>query len=71
MAPRLRAIERYFDGEMLFFFEAGNVESLADAIKRAADPAARALAVRNAGLFLRRFNWPTHQAALLELYASS
>ena len=71
VAPKLRAIRYYFDDNMLFYFEPDDVESLQAAIIAARDPHERSVRVRNAGAFLRRYDWSVHKAALLDLYRSA
>ncbi len=71
VAPRLKAIRHYFTEDMLFYFEPGDLSSLAAAIAAARDPEARRVRVRNAQAFLRQYDWNVHKAALLELYQSA
>jgi glycosyltransferase involved in cell wall biosynthesis len=71
VAPRLKAICHYFAEDMLFFFEPGDVKSLAAAIIAARDPEARRTRVRNAQAFLREYDWNVHRAAFLDLYRSA
>lgn len=68
IAPRLDAIQHYFTEQMLFFFEPGDVQSLAGALMAARDPAERLRRVRAAGAFLAEYHWETHKSSLLKVY---
>jgi len=71
VAPKLKTIEYYFDPNMLFFFEPGDLLSLMAAILQARDRQERLTRVRNARAFLDRYNWNAHKATLLDLYEST
>jgi glycosyltransferase involved in cell wall biosynthesis len=69
VAPRLKAIEYYFDTEMVGFFEPESVESLAGRILSLYKNASqREKQVQKARAFLERYGWENHQADLLNLY---
>jgi glycosyltransferase involved in cell wall biosynthesis len=68
VAPRLQAIQHYFDEDMLFFFDPGDEASLATALLAARDSAERRRRVERAASFLTRYHWDTHKASLLDLY---
>jgi glycosyltransferase involved in cell wall biosynthesis len=70
VAPKLRAIQRYFEPDMLFLFDPGDVDSLCDAIKKAHDPLERLARLKRARTFLDRYGWGSHKANLLDLYRS-
>jgi glycosyltransferase involved in cell wall biosynthesis len=68
IAARTPAIERYFDDDMVQFFEPGNAEDLAKAIRMlAADPARRMALAESADAFNRKYDWETTAAAYAEL----
>ena len=68
IAPRLDAIQHYFTEQMLFFFDPGDVQSLADALMAARDSDERFRRVRAAGTFLAEYHWETHKSSLLKIY---
>jgi glycosyltransferase involved in cell wall biosynthesis len=69
VAPRLKAIEYYFDKEMVGFFEPESVESLAGRILSLyKDASQREKQVEKARVFLERYGWEKHQVDLLKLY---
>jgi glycosyltransferase involved in cell wall biosynthesis len=69
VAPRLRAIEYYFDKEMVGFFEPESVESLAGRVLSLyKDAAQRKKQAEKARVFLERYGWENHQTDLLNLY---
>jgi glycosyltransferase involved in cell wall biosynthesis len=69
VVPRLKAIEHYFSGDMVTYYEPENVEALADAICRLhADPDLQRRQVRAAWKFLARYGWDRHSSELLTLY---
>lgn len=69
VAPRLRAIEYYFDKEMVGFFEPESVESLAGKVLSLyKDAAQRKKQAEKARVFLERYGWENHQTDLLNLY---
>jgi glycosyltransferase involved in cell wall biosynthesis len=71
IAPRTGTIARYFDDEMVQFFEAENVASLADAIVALArDPGRCALlAQRATERFGERYRWSEHRKVYTSLVA--
>ncbi len=68
IAPKLQAIRHYFSEDMLFFFEPGDVDSLARAIESARDPAQRLTRLAHAQAFLNRYHWSNHKTSLLAIY---
>jgi glycosyltransferase involved in cell wall biosynthesis len=69
IVPRLKAIEFYFDDEMVSYFEAEDVDSLADRILELyMDESRRKSQVQKAKRFLEKYGWPRHQHELLEVY---
>jgi glycosyltransferase involved in cell wall biosynthesis len=68
-ASRLRAIEYYFDDEMVGYFEPESVDSLAERILALyRDPSRRRNQAEKARAFLERYGWEKHQFELLNLY---
>jgi glycosyltransferase involved in cell wall biosynthesis len=68
-ASRLRAIEYYFDDEMVGYFEPESVDSLAERVLALyRDPARRRNQTEKARAFLDRYGWEKHQFDLLNLY---
>ncbi len=63
IAPRTGTIARYFDDEMVEFFEAENVDSLADAIVRLHRDSARRsrLAAEATRRFANAYRWSEHK----------
>lgn len=58
IAPRLMTIQYYFSGSQVAYYEAGNVDEMAAAIRDLyADAAKRAELARQGTEFARRFNW--------------
>ena len=71
IAPRLKTIEHYFDGDQVFFFEPDDVSSLAGAIRMAyEDEKERRVRAANAARFLEKYNWDTQKAELIQMYRS-
>jgi glycosyltransferase involved in cell wall biosynthesis len=71
VVPRLKAIEHYFDKDMVFFFEPDEIESLADAILSAYNhEEERNRRVERARTLLERYGWDTHKYNLIGLYGS-
>jgi len=69
VAPRLKAIEYYFNEEMVSYFEPENVDSLANSILALfRDGTRREKQVQKAKGFLEQYGWEIHQCALLDLY---
>jgi len=71
VTPRTGTITRYFDEEMVEFFEAENVESLADAVVRLhRNPdRRRSLAVQATERFARSYRWAEHKKVYTSLVA--
>jgi glycosyltransferase involved in cell wall biosynthesis len=60
IAPRLLAIQYYFGEDQVAYYEPGNVDELADCIRRLyADAGKRAELARKSAKFVREFNWET------------
>jgi glycosyltransferase involved in cell wall biosynthesis len=71
IAPRTGTIARYFDGEMVEFFEAENIDSLADAIVRLYRDSARRsrLAAEATRRFANAYRWGEHKKVYTTLVA--
>jgi glycosyltransferase involved in cell wall biosynthesis len=71
VAPRLRTIQRYFDEDMVTYYEPENVESLAAAVLALhADPQRRARQAALAGGFLSNYGWERQGEELVSMYHS-
>jgi glycosyltransferase involved in cell wall biosynthesis len=69
LTPKLETIEHYFGDDMVFYFEADSVSSLASALRQAHEhPDLRARKARRAKSFLDKYGWETHQYALIDAY---
>ena len=69
VAPRLKAIEYYFDRGMVGYFEPESVDSLAGMILSLYEDASkREKQTEKARVFLERYGWENHQLDLLNLY---
>lgn len=69
IAPRLEAIEYYFNGHELFYFEPDDVQSLSAAILGAyRDKAGRDEKAENARKFFEKYAWETQKMDLINLY---
>jgi len=69
VAPRIRAIQYYFDEDMVSYFEPENVNSLAKAISELYhDVAKREKQVQTARKFIEKYGWENHQSDLINLY---
>jgi glycosyltransferase involved in cell wall biosynthesis len=69
VAPRLKCIQYYFSEEMVSFFEAGDVDSMAEVIMELfEDPARRQQQAQNARVFLDRYGWGNHKNDLIAMY---
>jgi glycosyltransferase involved in cell wall biosynthesis len=69
VAPRLKCIQYYFTEDMVSFFEAGNVGSMAQVILGLyKDPVRRQKQAQNARAFLDRYGWENHQHDLIAMY---
>jgi glycosyltransferase involved in cell wall biosynthesis len=70
-APRLKAIEHYFDADQMFYFEPDDADSLGEAIAAAYhDRCECDRRARNAQRFGERFSWNTHRMDLIGMYRS-
>ena len=68
IAPRLMTIQYYFDQDQVEYYEAGNVDELAQAICRLyADKEKRAALARQGREFAKRFNWEAFQGELFKV----
>lgn len=69
IVPATGTIRRYFDAEMVEFFEAEDVESLAAAIRRLRDDAARRqhLVRESQDRFCSRYRWSRHRLEYVDL----
>jgi glycosyltransferase involved in cell wall biosynthesis len=71
VVPRLRTIEHYFSDDMVCYFEAGNVESLAACLQRLQrQPDLRRAQAERARTFLDKYGWERKGAELVALYES-
>lgn len=69
LTPKLKTIEHYFGDDMVFYFEAENVCSMAMAIRQAYENAdLRARKACRARTFLDQYGWETHQHTLIDAY---
>jgi glycosyltransferase involved in cell wall biosynthesis len=70
IAPRLDAIQYYFDEKSLTYYEPGNVDDMARALRYLCGSAeTRKTQAEIALKMLDRYGWPQHQHDLLNLYA--
>jgi len=68
IAPRLKIIERYFDEDMIMFFEPGDHVELARCIVELYEnPEKRNSLVKNANKFIKKHNWKTQEKEYLKL----
>jgi glycosyltransferase involved in cell wall biosynthesis len=71
IVPDTHGIRDYFDRDSAFFFEPGNVESLAEVIQQvASDPERVASVLANAQLTYREHRWEIQKGRLLEAVSS-
>lgn len=71
VVPRLRTIQYYFSDDMVFYYEAENVDSLADCLRRLqCQPDLRREQARRARIFLDKYGWERKGAELVSLYES-
>jgi glycosyltransferase involved in cell wall biosynthesis len=68
IAPRLKGIRHYFSEDMLFYFDPGDVQSLANAMLEAREPDARKRRLERADAFLTTYHWDRHKASLFNIY---
>jgi glycosyltransferase involved in cell wall biosynthesis len=69
VAPRLKAIEYYFDKEMVGYFEPESIDSLAGRILALyKNDSQRKRQTEKARAFLEQYGWENHQFDLLNLY---
>lgn len=65
IAPRLRAIQYYFEDDQVAYYEPGDSVELASCIRRLyADPHAQEQLVQRSAEFLQRFNWEVFKQEL-------
>lgn len=69
VAPRLRTITHYFTDEMVAYYEAENIQSMADAIYALyGEPELRARQVHRARAFLNQYGWERQGVELVNFY---
>jgi len=69
LTPQLKTIKHYFGDDMVFYFEAEDVCSMASAIRQAYEDAdLRARKADRARKFLDEYGWETHQHTLIDAY---
>ncbi|MBM4306340.1 MAG: glycosyltransferase family 4 protein [Deltaproteobacteria bacterium] len=69
ISSRLKTIEHYFSDNMVTYFEAGNVKSMANAILELyRNERKRQVQVVNAKKFIGKYGWEKHQLELIRLY---
>jgi len=69
VAPRLKAIQYYFDETMVCFYEPENVASLVIAMRSLyLEKDRRQLQVQAAGRFFETYGWEKHKEGLINLY---
>lgn len=69
VAPRLRTIQHYFANDMVAYYDAEDVDSMADAIHALyATPDVRSRQAERARGFLREYGWERQGAELVNLY---
>ena len=68
IAPRLLAIQYYFGEDQVVYYEPGDVDGLADCIRRLyADPEKRAVLARKSAEFAKSFHWDTLKFELFKV----
>lgn len=71
VVPRLRTIQYYFSEDMVFYYDAGSVESLADCLPRLqCQPQLRRERAQRARAFLDTYGWERKGGELVALYES-
>ena len=71
VVPNLKTIEHYFNADMVSFYEAENVDSMADAIYALyKDEHKRLRQADTATGFLRQYGWQKHKFELVEWYCN-
>jgi glycosyltransferase involved in cell wall biosynthesis len=71
VVPRLRTIEHYFSDDMVLYYDAEDVDSLATAIHRLyRQPDSRREQARRARAFLAQYGWEQQGPELAALYTS-
>jgi glycosyltransferase involved in cell wall biosynthesis len=71
VVPRLRTIQHYFSDDMVFYYEAGNVESLAECLQQLHhQPQLRRERAERARAFLDKYGWERKGGELVALYES-
>jgi glycosyltransferase involved in cell wall biosynthesis len=69
VAPRLKTISHYFTEDMVFFFEPDDIDSMGEAIlKAASNEEGRLHKAQAARRFLERHGWETHKTDFIEMY---
>lgn len=69
VAPRLRTIQHYFADDMVTYYEAEDIESMADAIYALyREPELRSRQVQRAGAFLSEYGWERQGVELVNFY---
>ncbi|HEY6361450.1 MAG TPA: glycosyltransferase family 4 protein [Vicinamibacterales bacterium] len=69
VAPRLRTIQHYFADDMVTYYDAEDVESMADAISTLYhEPELRARQAQRAGAFLDQYGWERQGVELVNFY---
>ncbi len=69
VAPKLKAVEYYFNKDMVSYFEPGDIDSMVKAIlKLYSNPLARKAQARRAQKFLEDHGWPKQRKRFLVFY---
>ena len=69
VAPRLRTIRHYFADDMVTYYDAENIDGMAEAIYTAyTRPELRSRQIEQAGAFLREYGWERQGAELIDFY---
>jgi glycosyltransferase involved in cell wall biosynthesis len=69
VVPRLKTIEHYFSDEMVLFYEAENIDSLAEAIHRLyTQPVVAQRQTLHARAFLAKYGWEQQGPELVAMY---
>jgi glycosyltransferase involved in cell wall biosynthesis len=68
IAPRLKIIQKYFDENMLMFYDPGNYEQIAGCIERLfQDRNLRRNLVLESQVFIRQYSWKSQERKYLSL----
>jgi glycosyltransferase involved in cell wall biosynthesis len=71
VVPRLRTIQYYFSEDLVFYYDADSVESLADCLRRLqCQPQLRRERAKRARAFLDKYGWEHKSGELVALYES-